>query len=103
MLSKASTKQLQRRMSSSSAAVEALQGFSADLKASSLGEDTDDGKGLPVVSTHSVDSCKEFEFEEESVSDEFLLFSEHVRELQYHDLRYLKNQVGPHTQLTSPL
>lgn len=40
-----------------------------------------------------MDSCKEYEFVEESVQDEYLLVDQHIRELQYHDLRYMKNQV----------
>lgn len=43
----------------------------------------------------SMDSCKQYEFDEESVEDEYVLVSQHIRELQYHDLRFLKNHVSP--------
>lgn len=50
-----------------------------------------------IASRHdmgSMDSHMEFEFDEECVEDEFLLVSQPIRELQYHDLRFLKNQVS---------
>ena len=50
-----------------------------------------------IASRHdmgSMDSHSEFEFDEESVEDEFLLVSQYIRELQYHDLRFLKNHVS---------
>lgn len=62
----------------------------------------DTGKVMPVgevdeaikqIEMKRLDSCKEYEFVEESVQDEFLLVDQHIRELQYHDLRYMKNQV----------
>lgn len=48
-----------------------------------------------------MDSCKEYEFVEESVKDEYLLVDQHIRELQYHDLRYMKNQVDALYRLTN--
>lgn len=45
------------------------------------------------ASVKRLDSCKEYEFIEETVEDEYLLVDQHIRELQYHDLRYMKNQV----------
>jgi hypothetical protein len=68
----------------------------------------DTGKVMPVreveeamrgIETNRSDSCKEYEFVEESVQDEFLLVDQHIRELQYHDLRYMKNQVDAHYRL----
>jgi hypothetical protein len=68
----------------------------------------DTGKVMPVreveeamkdIETNRSDSCKEYEFVEESVQDEFLLVDQHIRELQYHDLRYMKNQVSSHNRL----